>query len=413
MSRNQPAVTMPSTNPNGLPELDFGDDYFRQPHRTLGALVDAGARAAWVPQMGTTMFLRHADVLAALGDHRLGAMGTRYYEQQGWSEGPYIDWIARTVVFLDAPDHDRLRSLLNRAFTPRQVANVKPITAKIAAELADAAADAGEVDLYSSFAQRLPLQVICEMLSVPSVDHEQLGAWTADLSLATAYPSEEGRLAVDRSMRAFEDYAADLIRERRRNPGDDLLSALIAVEEAGERLSLDELKAMIVQMLYAGHETTRNLIGNGLFTLLAHPEQLEQLRRDRSLLDRAVEEMLRYEPPIIFLSRIVLEDMKLGGVELLAGEMIHVALSSANRVADEFDEPDRFDITRKRNRQLSFGFGHHFCLGASVARMEGRVAFQTLLDRFREIERIGPKPAWATATALRTLESFPLRLTPA
>ena len=406
-------MTTRLANPNGLPELDFGDEYFRQPHRTLAALIGAGARAAWVPQMGTSMLLRHHDVLDALADHRLGAMGTRYYEQQGWTGGPYLDWIARTVVFLDPPDHDRLRALLNRAFTPRQVANVKPITASIASRLADAAADEREVDLYSAFAQRLPLQVICEMLAVPSVDHEQLGAWTADLSLATAYPTEAGRRAVDRSMRAFEDYAGELIRHRRRRPGDDLLSALIAVEEAGDRLSPDELVAMIVQMLYAGHETTRNLIGNGLFTLLEHPEQLAQLRGDRSLLESAVEEILRYEPPIIFLSRIVLEDMKLAGIELLAGEMIHLALSSANRDADEFDQPERFDITRKRNRHLSFGFGNHFCLGASVARMEGRVAFGTLLDRFRDIELLGPKPRWATATALRTLESFPLRLTPA
>ena len=397
-------------NPNGLPELDFGDAYFRGPHRTLAALVDAGARAAWVPQMGTTMLLRHADVLQALTDHRLGAMGTRYYEQQGWTEGPYIDWILRTVVFLDPPDHDRLRALLNRAFTPRQVANVKPITGSIAARLADAAGEQTEVDLYDAFAQRLPLQVICELLAVPSVDHEKLGAWTADLSLATAYASDEARRAVDRSISAFNDYAAELIAERRTRPGDDLLSALIAVEEQGDRLSSDELVAMIVQMLCAGHETTRNLIGNGLFTLLQHPEQLDRLRRDRSLIDGAVEEILRYEPPIIFLSRIVLEDMKLGGVELPAGEMIHVALSSANRDADEFDEPDRFDITRARGRHLSFGFGNHFCIGASIARMEARVAFETLLDRFSEIEVLGPTPRWATDMALRTLESFPLRL---
>ena len=269
------------------------------------------------------------------------------------------------------------------------------------------------MDLYSAFAQRLPLQVICQLLAIPSVDHEQVGAWTADLSLATGYPTEKDRLAVDRSMRCFEDYAGELIRERRQQPGDDLLSALIAAEEAGDRLSPDELVAMIVQMLYAGHETPRNLIGNGLFALLENPDQLALLRSDRSLLERAVEEVLRYEPPIIFLSRTVLEDVKLAGAELLAGEMIHLSISSANRDADAFEAPNRFDITRERSRHMSFGFGDHFCVGASVARMEGRVAFATLLTRFREIEFVGPTPRWATATALRTLESFPLRLTPA
>lgn len=400
-------------NPNGLPELAFSDAYWRDPHTTLAPLVAGGARAAWIPEMGTTMLLRYDDVFRALTDRRLGAMGSRYYEQQGWSDGPYIEWIRRTSVFLDPPDHDRLRGLLNRAFTPRQVAKVKPITESIAAALADAAAQRREVDLYSAFAQRLPLQVICQLLAIPSVDHEQVGAWTADLSLATGYPSEKDRLAVDRSMRCFEDYAGDLIRERSQHPGDDLLSALIAAEEAGDRLSSYELVAMIVQLLYAGHETTRNLIGNGLFALLENPDQLALLRRDRSHLDRTVEEALRYEPPIIFLSRTVLEDVKLANAELLAGEMIHLSISSANRDADAFDAPNRFDITRERSRHLSFGFGDHFCLGASVARMEARVAFTTLLDHFREIEFAGPTPRWATATALRTLESFPLRLTPA
>ena len=174
-------------NPNGLPELEFSDAYWRDPHTTLAALVDGGARAAWIPEMGTTMLLRYEDVFQALTDHRLGAMGSRYYEQQGWSDGPYIEWIRRTSVFLDSPDHDRLRGLLNRAFTPRQVANVKPITESIAATLAEDAAQRREVDLYSAFAQRLPLQVICQLLAIPSVDHEQVGVWTADLSLATAY----------------------------------------------------------------------------------------------------------------------------------------------------------------------------------------------------------------------------------
>ena len=308
-----------------------------------------------------------------------------------------------------SPRRDRLRALLGRAFTPRQVAKVKPITGVIASQLADAAAEQGEVDLYDAFAQRLPLQVICELLAVPSVDHEQLGAWTADLSLATAYASDEARRAVDASLQAFDDYARDLIRDRRRRPGEDLLSALIAVEEEGDRLSPDELVAMIVQMLYAGHETTRNLIGNGLFTLLRHPDQLEALRRDASLIDGAVEESLRYEPPILFLSRIVLEDMKLADLELREGELIHVSLSAANRDADAFPEPGRFDVRRSPGRHLSFGFGHHFCLGASIARMEARVAFETLLERFREIELVGPTPRWATDTALRSLECFPRR----
>jgi cytochrome P450 len=193
-------------------------------------------------------------------------------------------------------------------------------------------------------------------------------------------------------------------------PREDLLSSLVAVEEAGDRLDPDELVAMVVQFLYAGHETTRNLIGNGLFTLLRHPDQMARLRADPGLIPGAVEEMLRFEPPIIFLSRVVQVDLSLGGVRLEAGEMIQLSLASANRDPDEFDEPDRFDVGRAPGRHLSFGYGPHFCLGANVARMEARVAFETLLARFGSIELAGPEPPWATATALRTLERFPVRL---
>jgi cytochrome P450 len=396
-----------------LPELRFDARYFRDPHATVAPLLRAGERAARVPELGTVFFLRHFDVAEALQDRRLGAMGVRYYEQQGWSEGPYIDWVRRTLVFLDPPDHDRLRGLLSRAFTPRQVARVRPITQEIASQLASAAAEAREVDLYDAFAQRLPLQVICQLLGIPEIDHAGVGEWTAALSLATATPTGEARAAADRAMLAFDDYAGRLVAERRARPGDDLLSELVAVEEGGDRLGRDELVAMVVQLLYAGHETTRNLIGNGLFTLLQHPGELARLRRDPVLLPRAVEEMLRYEPPILFVSRVALADVVLAGVALRKGDLIHLGLASANRDPEAFADPDRFDVGRAENRHLSFGWGMHFCLGASIARMEGRVAFETLLARFAAIELAGPPPPWAPATALRTLERFPVRLTPA
>jgi len=406
-------AALPQPAGTELPELRFDERYFRDPHGTAGPLMRAGARAARVPELGTVFFLRHADVATALQDRRFGAMGVRYYEQQGWNEGPYIDWVRRTLVFLDPPDHDRLRELLSRAFTPRQVARVRPITGEIAAELADEAASAGEVDLYDAFAQRLPLQVICSLLGIPSIDHAEVGEWTAALSLATATPTPEARVAADQAMLAFDAYVGRLVAERRARPGEDLLSALIGVEEGGDRLSHDELVAMVVQLLYAGHETTRNLIGNGLFTLLRNPGELTRLRAEPGLLVRAVEEMLRYEPPILFVSRVALADVELAGVALRKGELLHLGLASANRDPEHFADPDRFDVGRTENRHLTFGWGMHFCLGASIARMEGRVAFETLLRRFAVIELVGPPPPWAPATALRTLERFPVRLSPA
>jgi len=393
-----------------LPELHFDERYFRDPHGTAAPLLRAGARAARVPELGTVMFLRHADVEGALLERRFGAMGVRYYEQQGWNEGPYIDWVRRTLVFLDPPDHDRLRGLLARAFTPRQVARVRPITEEIAARLADEAALASRVDLYDAFAQRLPLQVICSLLGIPSIDHQEVGEWTEALSLATATPTAAARRDADRAMLAFDDYVGALVAERRVRPGEDLLSELIAVEEGGDRLSADELVAMVVQLLYAGHETTRNLIGNGLFSLLQNPGELARLRRDPALIPNAVEEMLRYEPPIIFVSRVALADAVIAGVPLRGGELFHLGLASANRDPERYAEPDRFDVGRVDSRHLGFGWGMHFCMGASIARMEGRVAFETLLRRFAKIELDGPVPPWAPATALRTLERFPVRL---
>ena len=391
-------------------ELAFDETFFRDPHARLAALRARGAESVFLPRMGTTMFLSYENVHRVLLDRNFGAMGATYYEQQGWNEGPYIDWIRRTVVFLDPPAHDRLRGLMNRAFTPRQVARVRPITERIAARLADAAAEAVHVDLYDAFAQKLPLQVICEVIGIPEVDFEQMGRWTEALSIATAYPTEPERERVDDAMVGLSDYARDLIRERRARPAEDLLSALIEVEEAGEKLSPDELVAMIAQMLYAGHETTRNLIGNGLFCLIRFPAQLEALRAAPERIESAVEEMLRFEPPIIYLSRVVREDCSLAGVELDAGQLILVSLSAANRDPRRFPDPERFDVAREDNRHLSFGFGAHFCVGASIARMEGRVAFEHLLDRFAAIEWDGPDPRWAGDTALRTLEAFPLRL---
>ena len=216
-----------------------------------------------------------------------------------------------------------------------------------------------------------------------------------------------------RAIIAFDDYVSALIAERRDRPGDDLLSELIAVEASGDRLSKDELVAMVVQMLYAGHETTRNLIGNGLFTLLQHPAQLARLRREPALLPGAVEEMLRFEPPILYVSRVAQADMEWAGVSVRKGDLVHLGLASGNRDPEHFRHPDEFEVGRSMERNLSFGWGMHFCLGASIARMEGRVAFEALLARTTKIEWAGPPASWAPATALRTLEAFPVELTPA
>jgi cytochrome P450 len=204
----------------------------------------------------------------------------------------------------------------------------------------------------------------------------------------------------------------ELIAERRRNPSDDLLTALVEAEEGGDRLDSGELVAMVVQLLFAGHETTRNLIASGLYTLLDHPDQLARVRSDRSLLPSAVDEVLRYEPPITFTSRIARQRLEIAGVDVPAGQFVVLNLTAANRDPRRFHDPDRFDVGRHDNRHLSFGFGIHYCLGANLARMEGEVVLATLLDRFAEIEVIADGSDWMAWTPLRTRERLTVRVQP-
>jgi cytochrome P450 len=286
-------------------------------------------------------------------------------------------------------------------------------TVKVAHELSDAAADAGTVELVHDWARLLPLRVICTMLGVPSVDQEQMGVWTEALSAASGMPTEENRVAGNDAMAEFNDYVAEQIATRRANPRDDLLTALIDAEEVGDRLDRDELVAMVVQLLFAGHETSRNLIGNLVYRLLEHPDEMARLRSETALAPSAVEESLRYDPPITFTSRIAHEDLELCGLPVASGQLVVLFLTAANFDPDRFDDPFRFDIAREDNRHLSFGWGIHHCLGANLARLEGAVAINTLLGRFARIELAGEPSQWTAFTPLRGRERLDLALTPA
>ena len=263
---------------------------------------------------------------------------------------------------------------MNRAFTPRRVEEIHDTTVKVAHELSSVAADAGTVELVHDWARLLPLRVICTMLGIPSVDQEQMGRWTEALSAASGMPTEESRVAGDAAMAAFNAYVVEQVETRRANPRDDLLTALIDAEEVGDRLDRDELVAMVVQLMFAGHETSRNLIGNLVFRLLEHPEAMAALRADPALAPSAVEESLRYDPPITFTSRIAQEDLELCSLPVDAGQLVVLFLTAANFDPDQWADPFRFDVARTDNRHLSFGWGIHHCLGANLARLEGAVA---------------------------------------
>lgn len=394
-----------------LPIIDLSTDvWWRNPGETTAPMHDAGEVAAYVPGFETVSFLRHADCLAALTDPNLAAMGSRWFRMQGWDSGPFIEWIDTNVVMMNPPDHTRLRKLVSRAFTPRAVADMRAVAVRIAHELCDAVdAHGGHVEFTHQWARVLPLRVICEMIGIPAIDVDLMGEWAFALSVASGVPTQEARDAGDAAMDAFNEYVAAMIAERRAHPEDDLLTGLIAAEEDGDRLSAKELQAMVVQLIFAGHETTQNLLGNGLYRLLQAPEQLAALRADRSLLAGAIEEMLRRDPPILFTSRIAREATEIAGVSIAADQLVMLNLTAANHDPAAFTEPLRFDVRRREERHLSFGHGVHFCLGANLARLEAEAAFGVLLDRYPTIEETGSSD-WAAFTPLRGRERFDLQL---
>lgn len=397
----------------GMPVIDLAtDEWWRNPGDTTAPMHAAGAVAAYVPGFETVSFLRHADCLAALTDPNLAAMGSRYFRMQGWESGPFIEWIDTNVVMMNPPDHTRLRKLVSRAFTPRAVSDMRGVAARLAHELCDDVdAHDGHVEFAHDWARVLPLRVICEMIGIPQVDVALMGEWAYALSVASGVPTQEARDAGDAAMDGFNAYVASMIEERRANPTGDLLTALITAEEDGDRLTGRELQAMVVQLIFAGHETTQNLLGNGLYRLLQAPEQLAALRADRSLVAGAIEEMLRRDPPILFTSRIAREATEIAGVAIDADQLVMLNLTAANHDPACFTEPLRFDIHRREERHLSFGHGVHFCLGANLARLEAEVAFGVLLDRYGTIEETGESD-WTAYTPLRGRERLDLVLRP-
>jgi cytochrome P450 len=315
-----------------------------------------------------------------------------------------------SMVSLDGPDHHRLRSLVHQAFTPRRVEQLAGNINAIVDELLDQLAQKTRVDLLADYALPLPLTVISDMIGVREDDRYKFHLWSSKLlEVGAGDPSVFLRQIPNafRMLRFFEQFIA----QRTANPGNDLITALITAEDAGDRLSQDELIAMIFLLLLAGHETTVNLIGTGVLALLQHPAQLQQLREHPELIDSAIEELLRYGNPVEHGSaRYALEDLEIGGQVIPKGSMILLLLSSANRDEQGFEHPEELDIARDPNRHLAFGLGIHYCLGAPLARLEGRIAIQKLIQRFPNLGLAVPAEQleWRNTMAVRGLRSLPV-----
>lgn len=329
---------------------------------------------------------------------------------------PLFNSLSRQMLFSDPPDHTRLRSLAAKAFTPRIIEAMRGRIEEVAEELLERVRPGGRSDLIRDLAHPLPVIVISELLGVPSRDRERFKAWSDDLAAfvggtTEALPTVMARAAW--SVYQLQGYFRGVVRRRRRSGhlGNDLIGLLLAAEEQGNHLSEEELLANCTLLLAAGHETTSNLIGNGIHALLEHPDQLIALREDPSLIETAVDEILRYQSPVQWAGRRALETLEVRGVRIPAGSGIALGLGSANRDPAQFRHPDNLDIRRADNRHIAFGFGIHFCLGSALARMEGQIAINAVLRKLRNLraaEDTGRLP-WIGNFTLRGLQSLPVK----
>jgi cytochrome P450 len=316
--------------------------------------------------------------------------------------------LSKVLVFMDAPDHTRVRGLISKAFTPRSIEQLRPRIGELTEELLAPLRQAGRFDVIDDFAFPLPVTVICELLGVPSEDRELFRRFTRDMAALLDWEVTPQQLGVAAGGALnFTAYLVPLFEERWRSPRDDLISALVAAEEAGDHLGADELLATVLLLLVAGHETTMNLIGNGLLALLRNPTQLELLRTRPDLIANAVEELLRYDSPVRVTVRTALGDTTLDGEFVRAGEQVIASLDAANHDPSVFESPDVLDVTRDAHRHVSLGSGAHYCLGAALARAEAQIAF-TALAAVPGLELAIDEPEWRPLVALHALQSLPV-----
>ena len=394
--------------------IQLGLDFIQDPHAAYERLrVEAPVRPAITPRgLRVWLVTGYPDAKALLADPRLSkdnARARELFEARTTATGgsAFASSLAAHMLNSDPPDHTRLRKLVNKAFTARTVSRLRPRIEQIADDLLDQVARAGSVDLLESFAFPLPITVISELLGVPGEDRDSFRRWSNTI-VSAASPQQ-----LQQSSTEMAAYLSALITAKRAHPTQDLLSDLTHVSDEGDRLSEVELISMAFLLLVAGHETTVNLIGNGVLALLEHPDQLAALRADRSLLPGAIEEFLRFEGPVnIATLRFTTEPVRVREVEIPAGEFVMVSLLAANRDGERFADPDRLDITRPTGGHLAFGHGIHYCVGAPLARLEAEIALGKLLDRFGEITIDGEPAAlqWRDSTLMRGLETLPVRV---
>ena len=358
-------------------------------------------------KMGMWLLSRYDDCWAAMRDPRLGKDYAPQIEQRfgpDWRRHPSLTAGEHSMLNTSGPEHTRLRKLVTKSFTPRMIENLKPTIERVVNQLLDPVAAAGGGNVLEAVGFPLPVTIIGEMLGVPEADRPQFRDLVRDLVvILEMQPTPEQLASADAAQLTIEGYFLKLIDEKRRRPGEDLLTALTQADSAGDRLSDDELVTLVALLFEAGFETTTNLFGNGLLALLRHPEQLARLRGDASLFANLPDEFLRYDGTAQLVNRVTEASIEVGGVTIPAGEQVFTLLGAGNHDPARFSNPDQLDVTRTDIQPLSFGGGVHFCLGAALARAEIEIAFRTLLQRFDHIELSGEEPRFQDRLTLRGL----------
>src|SRR5579863_10020325 len=395
----------------------FSDEILQDPYPTYTRLHEEGPLhyldvdgkwALW-------SIVSHAECSSAAKDPRLSAKRSQQLilslpigSQSEFSE--LARMFGLWLIFMDPPEHTRLRKLLNKGFSPAAIEGLRPQVETIVDQMLKPLQRGSEVELMHEFANPLPVRVILEMLGIPQELRDTFVNWSHDIAVFRGSPDrtvEHARAAQD-ALIALTDFFRTTVAERRRNKGNDLISLLIDIEEEGEVLTEEELYAQCIALLFAGHETTRNLIGNGMYTLLKHPQETAELREKPEMIRTAVEELLRFESPVQLTARVLKEDIEVCGQHIPKKWSILCMLGAANRDPKKFKEPNQLNLKRLNNEHLAFSAGPHFCIGAQLARLEGQVAILNLVQRFPEMKLTGPRPEWASTFGFRGLKSLPV-----
>ncbi len=393
----------------------FSDDILQDPYPTYARLhregplhyVEVGSKwAVW-------SIFSHAECSSIAKDPRLSAKRAKQMllplplsRQAEFSE--LARMLSLWLIFMDPPEHTRLRKLLNKGFSVAAVEGLRPQAEAIVDQMLKPLERGSEVELMREFANPMPVRIISELLGVPQALHGTFVNASRAIAVFRGNPNrtvEEARAAQD-ALIELTEFFRKTVAERRSNKGSDLISLLIDIEEEGEVLTEEELYAQCIALLFAGHETTRNLIGNGMYTLLQNPQQTAELREKPEMIRSAVEELLRFESPVQFTARVLKEDIDICGQHIPKGWTVLCMLGAANRDPKQFKEPDRLDLKRLNNQHLAFSAGLHFCIGAQLARLEGQIAILNLVQRFPRMKLAGPRPEWVSTFGFRGLKSL-------